>query len=94
MLHQASDWVLLGDLDGSFSFPTHIAFTELRPDITAFSNTLKRVILIELTCPCEENMEAWHNTKVTKYMSLTSLTENNGWNVDLFPVEVGKRVLL
>ena len=70
ILHQASDWILLGDLDGSFSFPPHIAFTELRPDITIFSNKLKRVILIELTCPCEENMEAWHNVKVNKYISL------------------------
>ena len=58
ILHQASDWVLLGNLDGSFSFTPHIAFTELRPDITIFSNKLKRVILIELTCPYEENMEA------------------------------------
>ena len=58
ILHQASDRILLGNLDGSFSFPPHIAFTELRPDITIFSNKLKRVILIELTCPCEENMEA------------------------------------
>ena len=54
ILHQASGSVLLGDLDGSFSFLPHIAFTELRPDITIFSNKLKRVILIELTCPCEE----------------------------------------
>ena len=23
LLHQASDWVLLGDLDGTFSFPPH-----------------------------------------------------------------------
>ena len=69
-------------------FPPHIAFAELRPDITIFSNKLKRVIVIELTCPCEENMEAWHNTKVNKYMSLKSVFENNGWNVGLFAVEV------
>ena len=91
LLHQASDWVLLGDLDGTFSFPPHIAFTELRPDITIFSNKLKRVILIELTCPCEENMEAWHNAKVNKYLPLKSVIENNGWSVDLFAVEVGAR---
>ena len=89
ILHQASDWVLLGNLDGSFSFPPHIAFTELRTDITIFSNKRKRVILIELTCPCEENMEALHNAKVNKYMPLKSVIENNGWNVDLFAVEVG-----
>ena len=89
ILHHASDWVLLGDLDGTFSFPPHIAFTELRPDITIFSNKLKRVILIELTCPCEENMEAWHNAKVNKYLPLKSVIENKGWSVDLFAVEVG-----
>ena len=65
ILHQASDWVLLGHLHGTSSFPPHIAFTDLSPAITIFSNKLKRVILIELTCPCEENMEAWHNVKVT-----------------------------
>ena len=91
ILHQASDWVLLGDLDGTFSFPPHIAFTELRPDITIFSNKLKRVILIELTCPCGESMEAWHNVKVNKYLPLKSIVENNGWSVDLFAVEVGAR---
>ena len=91
MLHQASDWVWLGDLDGTFSFLPDITFTELRPDTTIFSNKLERVILIELTFPCEENMEAWHNAKINKYMPLKSATENNGWSVELFAVEVGAR---
>ena len=90
ILHQASDWVLLGDLNGTFSFPHHIAFTELTSD-TIFSNKLKRVILIELTCPCEENMETWHNVKINKYLPLKSVIESNGWSVDLFAVEVGAR---
>ena len=34
---------------------------------------------------------AWHNAKVNKYMPLRSVIENNGWNVDLFAVEVGAR---
>ena len=91
MLHQASDWVLSGDLDGTFSFQPQTAFTELRPDITIFSNKLKTVILIELSGPCEENMEAWHNAKINKYMPLKSAIENNGWSVDLFTVDVGAR---
>ena len=91
ILHQASGWVLLGDLDGTFSFAPHIAFTELRPDTTVFSNKLKRVILIELTCPSEENMEAWHNVKVNKYLPLKSVIENIGCSVDLFAAEVGAR---
>ena len=88
ILHQASGQVLLGDLNDTSSFPPHIAFTELRPGITIFSNKLNKAILTELTCPWGENMEAWHNTKV-KYMPLKSVIENNGWSVHLFPVEVG-----
>ena len=80
-----------GDLDGTFSFPLHIAFTEQRRDRTIFSNKLKRVILIDLTCPCEEDMEAWHNAKNSKYMPLKCVIENNRWNVDLLAVEVGAR---
>ena len=91
ILHQASDWILLGHVDDTFSFPPHIAFTELGPDITIFSNKLKKVILIELTCLCEENMEAWNNAKINKYMQRKSVTENNGWIVDLFAVEAGAR---
>ena len=28
---------------------------------------------MDLACPCEENMEAWHNAKVSKYMPLKSI---------------------
>ena len=70
ILHQASDWVLLADIDSNYCFPIHIAFTQLRPDITIFSNVLRKVILIELTCLCEENMESWNSTKINKYLAL------------------------
>ena len=49
------------------------------------------MILIELTCACEENLEAWHNAKINKYMPLKSVIESNSWNVDLFAIEVGAR---
>ena len=57
ILHHASDWVLIADLNRNYCFPVHIAFTKLRPDITIFGNNLGKVILLELTYPCEENME-------------------------------------
>ena len=60
ILHHASDWILLADLNRNYCFRVHIAFTQLRPDITIFSNGLRKVILIELTCPCEGNMKSWH----------------------------------
>ena len=91
ILHHASDWVLLADLNSNYCFPVHIAFTQLRPEITIFSNSLRKVILIELTCPCEENMESWHSTKINKYLALKTVIESNGWCVELFPVEVGAR---
>ena len=91
ILHLASDWVIVSDLQNSYIFPGHIALTSLRPDIVVFSNSLKRVILIELTCPCEENMESWHSIKLTKYSALVESILLNGWCVDLFAIEVGTR---
>ena len=90
ILHHASEWVLLADLNCN-CFPVHIAFTQLRPDITIFSNSLRKVILIELTCPCEENMESWHGNKINKYLVLKAITESKGSCVELFPVKVGAR---
>ena len=91
ILYYASDWVLLADLNSNYCFPVHIAFTQLRPDITIFSNSLRKVILMELTCPCEENMQSWHSTKINKYLALKTVIESNGWCVELFAVEVGAR---
>ena len=70
LLHLTSDWVLLSDLGNNYVFPGHIAISALRPDIVLFSNALKRAILIELTCPCEENMESWHSDKLIRYSGL------------------------
>ena len=36
-------------------------------------------------------METWHNTKINKYLALTTIIESNGWCVELFAVEVGAR---
>ena len=91
LLHLTSDWVLLADLGNNYVFPGHIAISALRPDIVLFSNALKRAILIELTCPCEENMESWHSDKLIRYSGLVNMIKHNGWYVDLFAVEVGAR---
>ena len=41
ILHHASDWILLADLNSNYCFPVHMAFIQLRPDITIFSNSFK-----------------------------------------------------
>ena len=78
ILHHASGWVLIADLNSSYCFAFHIAFAQLRPDITIFSNNLRKVILIELTCPCEENTESWHSSKINNYLALKTIIESNG----------------
>ena len=91
LLHLGNDWFLLSDLDNKYQFPGHIAVTALRPDVVIYSNLLKRVIIIELTCPCEENMATWHLIKLNKYSCLVNIIKANGWVVDIFAIEVGAR---
>ena len=91
ILHHASDWILSVDLNKSYCFSAHIAFTQLRPDITIFSNSLRKVILIELTRPCEENMEFCHGAKINKYSALKTIIESKGSCVELVVVEFGAR---
>ena len=92
LLHFATDWLFLFDL-GKFvySFPSCLANTDLRPDICIYSKTTKRVILIELTSPREENTEEWHTTKTANYHDLCDSIRSRGWHVDFFAIEVGAR---
>ena len=89
--HLSSDWILLADLQEDYIFPFQIAVTQLRPDVVLYSKALKRVILLELTSPCEENMNMWHMNKLNKYGPLKKVIESNQWHVDLFGIEVGAR---
>ena len=91
ILDGADDWVLLDDLGKQLKFPYIICSTSLRPDIVIFSKKLKKVIIVELTSPCEENFEFWHLEKLTKYSELADACKAAGWTVVLFAVEVGAR---
>ena len=83
------DWVLLSDLESTLVIPPEIAILQLRPDILLYSTTTKTVIIVELTCSCEENMESWHATKFGKYGHLCSAIKTNRWSIHYFAVEVG-----
>ena len=78
-------------MKGDYAFPFQLALTELRSDIVLFSKSSKREVLLELTCPCEENMENWHSQKLDKYTQLSEVIEDNGCAIDLFAIEVGTR---
>ena len=61
----------------------------MHPDIALFSKYSKTAALLELTCPCEENMQSWHSQKLNKYSPLPKVIVDNGWTADLFAIVVG-----
>ena len=67
--------------------PSRIAISQLRPGIVLYYISTKAVILLELTCPCEKNIEVWLNKKFEKSLAMVS----NGWSLHLFLTEVGGR---
>ena len=91
LLQLAPDWTVLCDLQSPLVVPPFLAITRLRPDMLLYSLNSKICIILELTCCCEENIEEWHRKKFFKYDSLSKLISLNGWEVHLFPVEVGAR---
>ena len=91
MLNNGSDWRMESDLESHLVFPTEIALTAQRPDLIIWSVSQKRVFLIELTVPFEENFDWAHQRKLEKYEDLKEQCLINGWAATVFPVEVGCR---
>jgi len=91
LLSQGEGWKLLSDLDKRLVFPAQIVVTSLRPDIVIYSDRSKTVIMIELTCPSEENFQKQHLAKLARYTDLEADCIIAGWKVHLFAVEVGAR---
>jgi hypothetical protein len=88
----AKDWQLLVDFDSkNIVFPTEIYSTPERPDIIIFSSSLKRVIMIELTCPAEEGIQNAVLRKQARYKDLQTEINNGHWTATLLTVEVGAR---
>ncbi|XP_063691505.1 uncharacterized protein LOC134823837 [Bolinopsis microptera] len=92
LLEEGNDWKLVFDEDErTRQFPQHIVNTALRPDVVIYSNTLRKVILIELTCGNEENFEDQRSRKEKRYEELMVEIETAGWEGYLLTVEVGCR---
>ena len=72
-------------------FPVHICVADKRPDIVLFSDSLQTVILIELTCPAEENIADAQLRKEIKYTPLKDQIKDNKWKCHLMTIEVGAR---
>ena len=91
ILHEAKDWVMKIDVDQQLRFPEAICISTQRPDIVIYSLKLRKVILIELTCPAEMNIEKMHSEKISRYEGLLKDCINAGCKVHRFAIEVGPR---
>jgi hypothetical protein len=72
-------------------FPEELIESSVRPDIILWNDTDNKVILAELTCPMEHNMEAAFTRKLFKCNSLKNQLEQKRFDVSLFPFEVTAR---
>ena len=87
LLDEANDLKLVFDeLDKRIrQFPQLLVNTALRPDLVIFSDTLRNVILMELTCGNEENFENQKSRKEKRYEQLEirssaqGIRESNRW---------------
>ena len=92
LLSGANDWQCQVDYrDKSKIFPPAICPSPLRPDIVIWSTATHSVILIELTCPSEENISQAKARKKLRYVDLLKQIEHSGWIVNLFTIEAGVR---
>ena len=89
LLNGASDWKVSADLKISLQFPVHIIQTGKLPDIVAWSDSKKSVLLIELTVPWEENREEAHKRKKNHYEIQHANCVEKGWICHVIPIEVG-----
>ena len=89
IIQTAADWILDVDLDKQLVFP--LVVTRLRPDMVLISHIQQIIVVVELTCPCEENFQSRHEEKLNKYTELLEECHQLGWATHLFAVEVGAR---
>ena len=92
LLDLAKDWVILADIgETKLTFPLFITITLERPDIICYSLSVKHLLSIELTSPCEENMPERHSFKKDRYKELENQVLDAGWSANFFQIEVGAR---
>ena len=94
LLDGFSDWILLLDLeDHKLVFPPEVYSTPLRPDIVIWSAQRQHVLMVELTCPAEEGIEAAQVRKEARYLPLQNEIKkhNPNWSTEVLTIEVGAR---
>jgi hypothetical protein len=92
LLSCANDWQYLVDYSAKpIIFPPSITATDQRPDIVVWSEKTKKVILIELTVPSEDNIVDAEFRKKNRYDGILDACRLASWNAHLLTIEVGVR---
>ena len=89
--HQCSqEFKIAADLPGStYSFPSSVSSTDMRPDLVMWSNAKQVVILVELTVCFETNFIDASLRKAENYQDLLEACTANGYSTSLVTLEVG-----
>ncbi len=91
LLTPGKGWEMRVDLGTQLIFPTEITQTTLRPDAVVWATAAKKALIIELTVPWEEGIQAVHEFKRLKYSDLAAECRDGGWTATIHPVELGCR---
>ncbi len=94
ILAEANDWTVAADLEGLRHYPQLLRDSGRRPDVVLASSSSDAFILVELTVPWEDRIEASNVLKTEKYSGLAKDLEGSGFRVKLMAVEVGVRGLV
>ena len=86
---------LYSDLDGfqaphGGSIPPDVLVTRLKPDLFLVDESAREVVLLELTCPWDDNISRSHDFKQEKYAPLVADLSRN-YKVFHFSIEVSVR---
>ena len=74
-----------------FTFPPHIASTDLRPDIVVWCDSTRYVALLELTVCHESNFVDVYQRKQIRYLDLEEDIRRAQFRVKTYPIQVGCR---
>ena len=91
-------FTLFSDLPGmqaphGGTIPPHVLVTAFKPDMCLINESLSSIVIFELTCPWDRNINRSHEFKEEKYSALvTDLSQN--YSVSLFSVEISARGLV
>ena len=81
------------DLQSDYQFPAHIAETDLRPDTVCWDDSMRNILIIELTIPHDTLMVEAAQRKEAKYSELVSTVRKTGYRTNFITLEVSSRGL-